>query len=234
MTCGNCVARVKSELLKLGNVISAEVQLQHPQAKIEMDQHIPTPRLQEALRKVGNYSISPDVQASQHDQPVSNITGEKSSYYPIVLIFSYITLITVLIQVLKGSFSWLSWMSHFMAGFFFIFSFFKILNLKGFSEGYGTYDILAKRIPVWGYAYPFVELIFAVLLVSGFEPVFTNIVIFLVMSVSSIGVTQSIIRKAQVQCACLGTVIRLPLSKVTLFEDLLMMAMSIGMVIAML
>jgi copper chaperone CopZ len=36
MTCSGCVAKVKSELLKLGDVTAAEVQLASPQAIITM------------------------------------------------------------------------------------------------------------------------------------------------------------------------------------------------------
>jgi hypothetical protein len=47
-------------------------------------------------------------------------------------------------------------MQIFMAGFFLTFSFFKLLNLKGFAESYAMYDVIAKRIPVWGYIYAFI------------------------------------------------------------------------------
>jgi len=42
------------------------------------------------------------------------------------------------------------WMNHFMAGFFLVFSFFKLLNLKGFAESYSMYDIVAKHWNGWG------------------------------------------------------------------------------------
>ena len=58
MTCGKCVARVKSELLKLGDIISAEVQLKGPQAEITMSKHIAVPVLQQAINKAGPYTIS--------------------------------------------------------------------------------------------------------------------------------------------------------------------------------
>jgi copper chaperone CopZ len=46
MTCSSCVGKVKSELLKLGDVTEARVQLQAPQATISMQQHIPIDTLQ--------------------------------------------------------------------------------------------------------------------------------------------------------------------------------------------
>jgi len=58
MTCGSCVARVKSELLKIGDVVTADVQLQSPQATISMSKHIATDLLQAAVSKAGSYTIS--------------------------------------------------------------------------------------------------------------------------------------------------------------------------------
>jgi hypothetical protein len=54
------------------------------------------------------------------------------------------------------------------------------------------------------------------------------------MGVSTIGVMQSIIAKKVIQCACVGTIFKLPLGKVTLFEDLLMVVMSGIMLLKML
>lgn len=231
MTCNSCVGRVKSELLKLGNVESADIQLAAPQATITMAQHINTAKLQEAVSKAGHYTIS-EADGGMHKMSHEDTT-EKNSYYPIFLIFGYITGISLLIQFASGSFNWMQWMSHFMAGFFLVFSFFKLMNLRGFAEGYGSYDIVAKAIPVWGYIYPFIELALGITFLTSFEPLTTNIVTLVVMGISSIGVIRSLIKKSPFQCACLGTVIKLPLSKVTLFEDLLMVAMSAIMAIKM-
>ena len=234
MTCGSCVARVKSELLKLGDVLSAEVQLQSPQAVITMSKHISAAVLQQSVAKAGAYTIEEAGNPASEMSPSPAVADEKPSYFPIFLIFGYIGLITILIQVIRGSFSWMQWMSHFMAGFFFVFSFFKFMNLKGFAEGYRSYDVVAKRIPAWGFIYPFVELGLGIAFLTGFEPFITASITLLVMGVSTIGVVQSLLNKTPFQCACLGTVIKLPLSKVTLFEDLLMVVMSAVMVIAML
>lgn len=230
MTCGSCVARVKSELLKLGDVTAADVQLTAPQASISMSKHINLSLLQQAVSKAGHYTIR---ETDAHPPSMQDNSDDSPSYFPIFLIFGYITGISVLIQIVKGSFSWMQWMGHFMAGFFFVFSFFKLLNLRGFAEGYRSYDIVAKKIPAWGFIYPFVELALGIAFLVSFAPLGTNIVTFVVMAVSCIGVIHALIRKTKFQCACLGTVIKLPLSKVTLFEDLLMMAMS-GAMIAML
>lgn len=232
MTCSGCVARVKKELLQLDNITAAEVQLATPQATITMKQHITTDELQKAVSKAGHYTIKEE--GGHHAMPAASVndtnetTETGNSYYPIFLIFGYITVITLLVQFSLG-FEWMGWMRYFMAGFFLVFSFFKLMNIKGFAEGYGTYDIVAKKIPVWGWIYPFVELGLGIAFLLNLYPLATSIVTLVVMAVSSIGVIQSLLKKQRFQCACLGTVIRLPLSKVTLFEDLLMVAMSVVM-----
>jgi copper chaperone CopZ len=230
MTCGSCVSKVKSELLKLGDVTSADVQLAAPQATITMERHIDTTTLQAAVKKAGNYSISDaPAQPVRQQEPLAEEAAGGDSYFPIFLLFGYILGTTGLIQLSAGVFSPQVWMRHFMAGFFLVFSFFKLLNLKGFAEGYSTYDVIAKKLPAYGFVYPFIELLLAAAFITGFHPMLTNAATLLVMAVSAVGVVQSLLKKTRFQCACLGTVIKLPLSKVTLFEDLLMVAMSAAM-----
>jgi hypothetical protein len=46
------------------------------------------------------------------------------------------------------------------------------------------------------------------------------------MSVSILGVLQSVFDNKKIQCACLGAVFNLPMSTVTIIEDALMIVMS--------
>lgn len=228
MTCNSCVAKVKSAILKLGDVLEADVQRDAPQATITMQKHIPLSTLQSAISFDGKYAITEATGNTEMKTVDDNV-----SYFPIFLIFGYIAGITLLIQFASGSFTLMQWMQHFMAGFFIVFSFFKMMSLKAFAEGYRTYDIVAKAIPAYGFVYPFIELALGVAIITGFEPYATNIVALVVMAISTIGVVNSLMKKKTFQCACLGTVIKLPLSKVTLFEDLLMVVMSAIMLLLM-
>ena len=123
----------------------------------------------------------------------------------------------------------MQWMRHFMAGFFLVFSFFKMLNLKAFAESYVMYDVVAKKIPVWAYMYAFVELFLGISFLLNFNPFVTNLVALIVMSASIVGVLQTVLNKKKIQCACLGAVFNLPMSTVTIIEDGLMIAMSFTM-----
>ncbi len=107
-----------------------------------------------------------------------------------------------------------------------------MLDLNGFADSYAMYDIVAKKIKAWGFIYAFTELALGIAYATGFLPLLTNIVGLTVMSVSITGVLQSVFNKRKIQCACLGAVFNLPMSTVTIIEDALMMAMSIGMIVA--
>ena len=89
------------------------------------------------------------------------------------------------------------------------------------------YDIVAQKIKAYGFIYPFIELGLGISYLTAFNPTFTNAATILVMGISSIGVIQSVLNKKKIQCACLGAVFNLPMSTVTIIEDLLMVAMAI-------
>jgi hypothetical protein len=117
-------------------------------------------------------------------------------------------------------------MNVFMSGFFLAFSFFKMLDLNGFADSYSTYDIIAKNFRGWGFIYAFIELGLGIAYAINFNPLITNSITFIVMTVSITGVLQSVLNKRKIQCACLGAVFNLPMSTVTIIEDALMIAMS--------
>jgi hypothetical protein len=106
-----------------------------------------------------------------------------------------------------------------------------MLNLQGFAESYVMYDVVAKRFPSWAYIYAFTELILGIAYLSNFNPLIVNSVTLIVMSISIIGVLQSVLNKKKIQCACLGAVFNLPMSTVTIIEDALMIVMSTMMIL---
>lgn len=220
MTCGNCEAKVKSALLIVENVTDVIVSKNDNSATITMDKHIPLSDLQNALNP--KYQIS----ALHHSEMAEQTKSWFETYKPILLIFFYISLVTLFVQFKNHHFNVMGWMQHFMAGFFLVFSFFKLLNLKGFAESYVMYDVIAKQLPFWGYLYAIIELGLGIAYLINFNPLVINSVTFVVMTVSIIGVLQSVMNKRKIQCACLGAVFNLPMSTVTIIEDALMIAMS--------
>jgi len=226
MTCGSCEAKVKSSLLMLPNVTGVEVSKETQSATITMDKHIALSTFQNALDK--KYSIT----ATEHQKTTEQAKSWFSTYKPILLIFAYITVIAIIGATHQKTFNWMQAMNIFMAGFFLTFSFFKMLDLDGFAESYSMYDIVAKKLKAWGFMYAFIELALGIAYATNFQPFITNIVTLLVMTISIIGVLQSVFNKRKIQCACLGAVFNLPMSTVTIIEDALMIVMSAVMLLA--
>ncbi len=151
------------------------------------------------------------------------------TYKPLLLVIGYLVGIVGLVEITASSFEWMRAMGNFMGGFFLAFSFFKLLDLRGFVDSFQTYDVVARPVRAYGYAYPFIELGLGVAYLVGFSPVATNLVTLVVMLVGIVGVSQALLQKRRIQCACLGTVFNLPMSKVTFIEDGVMALMAAAM-----
>ena len=235
MTCEGCVAKVSYLLKKLPEVSEVTINLDHGTADVTMTGHVPTPALQQALKDYPKYQLTEEhahTMAASTDvfgNPPEVQKSWAATYKPILLIFGYITVIAAIAAFWGGNFSTMTFMRIFMAGFFLIFSFFKMLDLKGFAESYAMYDVVAKKIPEWGYVYAFFELALGLAFAAGLNPVFTNSFTAVLMTVSLIGVLQTVFNKQKIRCACLGAVFNLPMSTVTIIEDGLMIAMSVTM-----
>lgn len=240
MTCTGCQAKVQSLLSKVEGVKNVTIDLAKGEAIIGMDVPVAPTALQTALQDYPKYQLA---EAENSPSPLeragvrSELEEKKSwlaTYKPILLIFGYILGITLLVEYVNDGFVWMRWMNHFMAGFFLVFSFFKLLNLKGFAESYAMYDVVAKKWNGWGFIYPFVELVLGIAFLTGFNLFLTNALTFVIMTVSIIGVLQSVLNKRKIKCACLGDVFNLPMSTITIIEDALMIGMSAVMLLTML
>ena len=157
----------------------------------------------------------------------ANVNGIWKTYKPLILVAGFIIGITALVEVKAPGLSVLRVMDNFMAGFFIFFSFFKFLNLKAFADAFATYDIIAKKSRAYAVAYPFIELALGVCFALGVFTVAANILTVLLMAIGSYGVWLVLKRKGTIQCACLGTIFNLPMTKITLFENSVMMVMAL-------
>lgn len=124
------------------------------------------------------------------------------------------------------------WLRWFMGGFFIVFGSFKLIGYEMFIVMFPSYDILAKRHKYYAWVYPFIEVFLGGLFVLNLMGIFRDVSTIVITSVGSIGIITAIRRSGFIQCACLGNVIRLPLSTVTLFEDLGMLIMAIIMLLS--
>ena len=225
MTCEGCKAKFTRTLEGFSEIEQVDIDLPTGKAQVTMNQHVSTRVLQKALSDKGDYSISEEIPVIS---PVYQEAqkGFLATYKPLLMIVAFIAGTSLLVQYPYQEFSGMLWMRHFMAGFFIVFSFFKLLNLRGFVDSYAMYDIVAEKWKAWGYIYPFIELALGIAYLTAWNPWITNVTTVIVLGVSTIGVVKSNLDKRKIQCACLGDIFNLPMSKVTIIEDVSMVAMA--------
>jgi len=153
-----------------------------------------------------------------------------TKFLPLVIIFAVILLFVGIRLVWLGSFDLMVAMQNFMAGFFLVFGFFKVINLKGFADAYQMYDLVAKRSRFYAFLYPFLELALGLAYLLSFQLLYISIVTLVVMGVSAVGVGMELKKKNHIVCACLGAVFKIPMTKVTFLEDVLMFLMALWMI----
>jgi copper chaperone CopZ len=231
MHCQSCVARVTKALKPFAREV--QVTLDPPRAVLRNpDADASLEVLSIAAAGAGKYTLEIDQNSTL--APIS--LGDESNswfatYKPLLLIVGFLLLVTLLIHSRTPGRSWHEVMNDFMAGFFLVFSFFKLLNLSGFAQAYRGYDLIAAKSSAYAYAYPFIELALGIAYLIRWNPVATNWITLAVMLVSAAGVLNALNKRQLIECACLGTVFKLPMSKVTLIEDLSMAAMAAAMLV---
>jgi hypothetical protein len=148
----------------------------------------------------------------------------------LLLILAYLLTASVIVQLPKNGWEGVHWhetIRYFMAGFFLVFSLLKLLDIPAFANAYASYDLLAKRWHGWGLIYPFVELALGLAYLANWNPLITNWATLIIMGFSAIGVILTLLRKRSIRCAHLNTVFKLPMSTVTIIEDVGMAAMAL-------
>lgn len=212
MTCGNCAKKVETLLKPLA--ADVRVTLDPPQA---VGVGLSTSSANDVLVAAGvRYRAVAEVSAGPN---------WLATYYPLLLVMGLIAVASL------AAGTWMGWMMMFMGGFFTVFGAFKLLDVPAFAESYARYDVIAKVFKPWGYAYPFIETALGLGFFFNFPDMITLSWIALVLSaVGAIGVIRANLSKTTIQCACLGTVFQLPMSVVTVVENVGMAAMAAWMI----
>ena len=153
------------------------------------------------------------------------------SFLPLIVIFSIIIAFSLFASWNRQVFTYQSIMIDFMAGFFIVFGGFKLLKLGAFVEAYSMYDVITKRFKPYGYLYPFLEIGLGLAFLLRFEITIVAWITLALMIINSVGAYEGIRDKEELMCACLGTVFKLPMSYVTIGEDLLMAIMALMIIL---
>lgn len=220
ISCMSCVNKIEKQLYTNTAVNKITIDKNTGSTILEAIDMPSEINIQGLLSEVGDYKIG-KLQKNFFSSP----------YKPLILILFYLTIVTLSIELSSGIFLWETWMANFMAGFFLIFSFFKLLDIPAFANAYQSYDIIASRFRFYGYIYPFIELGLGLAYIYFYDSDITNLTTAIVMFVGLIGVSKSVIQKSKIQCACLGTVFNLPMSYITIIENGIMLSMALFMLL---
>ena len=220
MTCSSCVATVTKAIERIRNVKNVTVSLDPGLAVVESNEDVSIDVIHSVLPD--KFSVKPFEYYQDEN------TDDKESFlaklFPLILILSYISLTSIIINFGR---SLDDLMMDFMGIFFIVFSFFKFLDYKSFPNSFAMYDPLAKALPLYGWIYPFIETILGLMFLFRFQ-LFTSIIItILLLSITTYGVVNVLKNKQTIQCACLGTAIKLPMTIATLIENGIMIIMGL-------
>ena len=230
MTCNGCKASVENSLNLLDQVRNSNADIRLGELTLSLKREVSLNSLQNAIPKkyIINEEIPQPKNTSEISRDLTNKESKLKQLKPLFLILFYITSTSLLINYQNWNLN--EFMLDFMGLFFISFSFFKMLDLKGFSESFKMYDPLAKKMNFYGMLYPFIETILGVMFLVKIEIFSALILSVLILGLTTIGVTKTLISKKSIQCACLGSVLRLPMTEATFIENMIMIFMSIFMI----
>lgn len=225
MTCDGCVSSVSQKLLSLKEVHDISLELSSGIAVLEVSTMVNLKNLTDALPS--KYTPSLELDKDLLNPNHSN-SSKLKQLFPLFLIFIYLIAGTMLLQQDKFSIS--DFMFDFMGLFFIVFSFFKLLDYKGFPQAFAQYDPLAKRSSFYGKIYPFVEILLGIMFLLRWQLVSALLTTVIILSITTVGVIYTLFDKSKINCACLGTALKLPMTEATLIENMIMLVMATAMI----
>lgn len=168
-----------------------------------------------------------------HNHGHHMVMGESNAkeYVKFFLVISGIVVAAYGLMMFFGEPSGLEFMRWFMGVFFATFGIFKLIGYKMFADMFASYDVVAKRFKLYAHLYPFIELALAALYLTNSFSGIRDVITLVIMATGVIGIFQEIKKRSGIHCACLGNVIKLPLSTVSLIEDIGMGLMALVMLL---
>ena len=224
MTCNGCRSTVENKLSSLDGVDNVQVNLTNGEAIVYSKNPISFSLISNSLPS--KYKV-----ISKRDAKDNEIikSSKIKQLKPLFIILGYISVTSILLNFRNWNST--NAMLDFMGLFYIIFSFFKILDIKGFSTSFKMYDPLAKKITTYGYIYPFIEILLGLMFLTRIEVNIALLITIIILGITSVGVTQTLLNKKTINCACLGTTLKLPMTEATFIENAIMIIMAIILLI---
>lgn len=227
MTCEGCKSSVENKLGLIDGVDDVQVDLARGEVVIYSKDPVSFSLVKEILPAKYSLINEEDLNLDTNGDLIIKASKIKQ-LKPLFIILGYIFIASILLNYENWNSS--NAMLDFMGLFYVIFSFFKILDIKGFSMSFSMYDPLAKQVPIYGYIYPFIEVLLGMMFLIRFKLNIALMLTVIVLGITTIGVTQTLINKRSIKCACLGTTLNLPMTEATFIENALMIIMAFTLI----
>jgi len=224
MTCNGCKSSIEDKLSSLDGVDGVQVYLNKGEGVIQSKKPISFSLIANSLPP--KYNIT-SIGSSQDNERIK--ASKLKQLKPLFIILAYISITSLLLNFKNWNST--NAMLDFMGLFYIIFSFFKILDIKGFSISFRMYDPLAKKVPLYGIIYPFIEILLGIMFLTRIKVELAIILTIIVLGITTLGVTQTLLNKKSISCACLGTTLNLPMTEATFIENALMIIMAFLLII---
>ena len=224
MTCNGCRSTVENKLSSLDGIDNVQVDLTNGEAIVYSKIPISFSLISNSLPS--KYKVISNIPAQDNEIIRSSKIKQLK---PLFIILGYISVTSILLNFRNWNST--NAMLDFMGLFYIIFSFFKILDIKGFSTSFKMYDPLAKKITIYGYIYPFIEILLGLMFLTRIEVNIALLITIIILGITSAGVTRTLLNKRKINCACLGTTLKLPMTEATFIENAIMITMAIVLLI---
>lgn len=154
-----------------------------------------------------------------------------SAYAPLFVILFAAALGAAARHHTELNWSWHIWMHDFMGLFLLVFAMVKLFDLSSFAMGFAKYDLLAARSRTYALIYPFLELGLSLAYLSRWQTQATYFATIVILSFGALGVLNTMRQGKRINCACMGKILEVPVSTVTLTENLSMSVMALAMLL---
>ncbi len=178
---------------------------------------------------------TPDIHNDQNPDS-RDLLAKFSAYWPLICLVAVSGFAALAITAgftrPNGVGTMTAFMHAYMGVVLIIFAVLKLFDIEGFKSGFAKYDLLAKHAPAYGAIYPFIELGLGLAYLAFLAPNLTYIATIVVFGFGAIGVVKALRGGLNMSCPCMGNILNVPLSTVTLTEDLAMVAMAVTLALS--
>lgn len=173
-----------------------------------------TPQIFKNGNRIGGYT---DLANDLGEDREASKQNDDKSYKPVIAVFGVAAIISFAIS---GD------ISTFMGMSLSLLAMLKLMDLQSFKTSFSNYDLITKKIPPYGYVYPFLELLSGIGFLMGTFPKVAGAVALFAGLTGGLSVVKAVyIDKLDLNCACVGGHTNVPLGFISFTENAFMAVM---------